>query len=144
MRLFIAEFRDSDAMLFDEVMKVLEQHPDFQKYEIQDDSSLLLPGLEIYPERRQIYCGKEEIHLTVKEFDLLCLLVANKGRVLTYEQIYERVWGDFISGSESVAIRYHICNLREKINAAFPEAPFGIRCVREVGYCFEIKSIQYT
>ena len=85
-----------------------------------------------------------EIHLTAKEYRLLWLLVVNKGQVLTYQQIYEKVWGDISSGGESAAIGYHICNLRDKLYAAFPDAPFEIRCVREVGYCFEVHSMQST
>ena len=35
-------------------------------------------------------------------------------------------------------IGFHICNLREKLFAASPDAPFMIRCERNVGYCFEL------
>lgn len=49
---------------------------------------LSLPKFEIYPDRRKIYRDRQEIKLTTKEYDLICLLVENKGRVLTYEQIY--------------------------------------------------------
>ena len=65
---------------------------------------------------------------------------ANKGRVLTYDQIYSKVWGEDSYGDESNAIGCHIRNLREKLYEAEPDAPFTIRCVREVGYCFEINS----
>lgn len=43
-------------------------------------------------------------------------------------------------GDESNAIGCHIPNLGEKLYEAEPDAPFTIRCVREVGYCFEINS----
>lgn len=38
-------------------------------------------------------------------------------------QIYESVWGDISSGNENTAIGFHICNLREKLYAASPDAP---------------------
>lgn len=41
---------------------------------------------------------------------------------------------------ESNAIGYHIRHLREKMYEAEPDAPFTIRCVREVGDCFEVSS----
>ena len=40
----------------------------------------------------------------------LLLLATNKGRVLTYAQIYEQVWGDFTTGNENNTIGFHICN----------------------------------
>lgn len=132
------EFNDKDSYVFDEVMEVLKRHPDFECLRLSDEAVLSLPGLEIYPERRKIYRDRREINLTAKEYDLLCLLVANKGRVLTYDQIYQKVWGEDAFGSESNAIGCHIRNLREKLYEAEPNAPFTIRCVREVGYCFEI------
>lgn len=119
-------------------MRDLERHPAFEKLKIKDETVRSLPGLEIHPQSRKIYRDRREIHLTTKEFDLLNLLVANKGRVLTYDQIYSKVWGDDAFGNESKSIGYHICNLREKLYEASPEAPFTIRCVRDVGYCFEL------
>ena len=130
--------------IFDEVMEILKKHPEFQKYEIQNESKWSLPGLEINPGRRKVYCDGKEVHLTAKEYRLLLLLVVNRGLVLTYQQIYEKVWGDISSGGESTAIGYHICNLRDKLYKALPDALFEIRCVREIGYCFEVQSIQST
>ncbi len=132
------EFDDKDSLIFDEIMRSLERNPAFAKLKLKDETLLSLPGLEIHPQSRKIYRDRREIHLTTKEFDLLNLLVANKGRVLTYEQIYNKVWGDDAFGNESKSIGYHICNLREKLYEASPEAPFTIRCVRDVGYCFEL------
>ena len=101
---------------------------------------LSLPSLEIYPSKRKVFRDRQEIQLTAKEYEILLLLAANKGHVLTYRQIYEKVWGDFPSGGESNTIGFHICNLREKLYQAAPNAPFTIRSVREVGYCFEIQA----
>lgn len=143
-RLLIMEFADNENSTFDEVMELLKKHPNFQMPEMQKESKLSFPGFEIYPERRKVYCNSREIHLTAKEYRLLWLLVVNKGQVLTYQQLYEKVWDDISSGNESTAIGYHICNLRDKLYDAFPDAPFEIRCVREVGYCFEVHSMQST
>lgn len=69
------EFADNESSTFDEVLGVLKKHSDFQKYEIQNESKLSFPGIEIYPERRKVYCNSKEIHLTTKEYRLLWLLV---------------------------------------------------------------------
>lgn len=131
------EFSEQDTTVFEEVMAVLKRYPDFEKLHLDDEMVLSLPGLEIYPDRRKIYRDRQEIHLTAKEYDLLCLLVYNQGRVLTYEQIYQKVWGEEPFGKESNAIGCHIRNLREKLFQASPNTPINIRCVREVGYCLE-------
>lgn len=137
-RILVIEFDDQDSPIFDEIMQALEGHPALENFKLKDETILSLPGLEIYPQSRKIYRNRKEIHLTTKEYDLLTLLIANKGRVLTYNQIYSKVWGDDALGNESKSIGYHICNLREKLFEASPEAPFTIRCVRDVGYCFEL------
>ena len=137
MRIMVLEFTDCDSAIFDEIMEVVNRHPDIEYLRVKDEQVLSLPGLEIYPGRRKIYRDRREINLTAKEYDLLCLLVANKGQVLTYDQIYRKVWGEDAYGDESNAIGCHVRNLREKLYEAEPDAPFIIRCVREVGYCFE-------
>lgn len=136
----IVEFNRQDSPAFDEVMEVLKRYPDFEYVQMNDDSILSVPGLEIYPSRRKIYRGRKEISLTAKEYDLFCLLVVNRGQVLTYGQIYRKVWGDEAIGRENNAVKCHIRNLRDKLYKAMPDASFKIRCVREVGYCFDVVS----
>ena len=73
--------------------------------------------------------------LAPREFDLLSLLVANKGRVLSREEILRRVWGyGYIGDSRTVDV--HIRWLRAKIEAD-PSSPQRIITVRGVGYRFE-------
>ncbi len=141
-RLLVIEFDEQDVSVFDEIMRALKRHPAFERLRVNSDATsdvvLELPGLEIYPDRRKVFRDRREINLTTKEYDLLCLLVANKRIVLTYEQIYQKVWGEEGLGNESNAVGCHIRNLREKLYAASPDSPFTIRCVREVGYCLDV------
>lgn len=139
-RLLVIEFNEQNSSVFDEIMKVLREYPDFEYLRLKDEPMISLPGLEIYPGQRKIYRDRREINLTTKEFEILILLVANKGRVLTYDQIYQKVWGEEGFGSENNTVGCQVRNLREKLYEAEPDAPFTIRCVREVGYCFEINS----
>lgn len=143
-RILLIEFYEEDSIAFDEVMMVLKNYPNFNIVRLSRETVISIPGLTIYPEQRKIYRDKQEIHLTTKEYDLLCLLVVNRGQILTYAQIYEKVWGAISSGSENKTIRYHIYRLRGKLYAATTDEPFSIRCVREVGYCFELNPIKST
>ena len=138
-RVLVIEFNEQDTSVFDEVIGVLKRYPDFEHLRLSKETVISLPGLEIYPDRRKVYRDNSEINLTTKEYNLLCFLVVNKGRVLTYEQICERIWDEVCICGESNAVGCHIHNLRKKLNAAAPDTPFTIRCVREIGYCFEIK-----
>lgn len=132
------EFSEWESITIDKIKEALMYHFNIENTQINDDMVLSSPGLEIYPDRRKVYCNCQEISLTTKEYNLLCLLVENKGKVLTYDQIYQRVWSEEAIGNENNAIACHIHNLREKIYKVLPEALFSICCVREVGYCFDV------
>ena len=137
-RVLVIEFEDGDSSVFDEIMKALEQHPDFEQFRLRNESMLSLPGLEIFIRRRKVYSSYTEILLTTKEFDILCMLAANKGIVLTYEQIYDKLWKEDAADNVNNTIGCHVRSLRRKINRVIPAPAFSIRCVRDVGYCLEV------
>lgn len=126
-RLLVIEFDEQDVSVFDEIMRALKHHPAFERLRVNSDVTgnavLELPGLEINPDRRKVFRDRREINLTTKEYDLLCLLAANKGIVLTYEQIYERVWGEEGLGNESNAV-HHTAEKHDKEHTLFGK---GIR-----------------
>jgi len=73
--------------------------------------------------------------LTPREFALLAVLVAGKGRAFTREQLLERLWGqDWVGDTRTVDV--HVRWLREKIEAD-PSEPRRIITIRGVGYRFE-------
>lgn len=77
-------------------------------------------------------CG-ESISLTLKEFDLLQMLMNNCGHVLTRDHLLESVWGwDFAGNTRTVDA--HIQTLRQKIASASAEAASMVETVRGVGY----------
>lgn len=115
----------------------MKHHSAFERLWLSNEEILLLSELKIYPGRRKVYCGSEEIDLMSKEFDLLCLLVVNKGYVLTYAQIYEKIWGEDSLGDENNSVGCHVRSLRRKLCRRYPDAPFTIRCLRNIGYCLE-------
>lgn len=81
-------------------------------------------------------CKKDvPIDLTAKEFDLLLLLVENKGKALTKEFLFNQIWGSD-SFSEQQTLTVHIKWLRQKIEDD-PKAPKRIMTVWGVGYKYE-------
>ena len=62
----------------------MKRRPEVELLRLKDEPVLSLPGMEIDLAHRKVYCDNQEISLTVKEYDILCLFAANKGRVLTY------------------------------------------------------------
>jgi DNA-binding response OmpR family regulator len=84
---------------------------------------------------RRVSMGGREIKLSHKEFDLLSVLVRNKGAVLSRDLLLEQVWGyDRVGDDRTVDV--HVRWLREKIEAD-PSDPQRIVTVRGVGYRFE-------
>ncbi|MBP3771563.1 MAG: winged helix-turn-helix transcriptional regulator, partial [Treponema sp.] len=65
--------------------------------------------------KHQVFCGEKEIFLTVKEFDLLCLLLENKGNILTREQLLSKIWKTDMD-VETRTVDVHIRYLRKKLN----------------------------
>jgi len=75
-----------------------------------------------------------EIYLTNKEYELLYLLAANEGTVLSKEQIYDKIWGEDIHGVIKT-VTVHINRLRDKIEKD-PAKSMHIQTVWGTGYRF--------
>lgn len=131
------EFNEQDKEFVDRLMCAVGHSPASQGLWVGSDELLSLSELEIYTGRRKVYVDGAELDLMAKEFDILCLLVINKGYVLTYSQIYEKIWGEESIGDESNSVGCHIRSLRRKLSKGYPDAPFTIRCYRNIGYCLE-------
>ncbi len=88
---------------------------------------LQVGALQLDPAARQVTFRGDRIELQAREFAMLHELMLNAGRVLSREQLVERLyaWGEEI---ESNAIEVHVHHLRRKL------APEVIRTVRGVGY----------
>ncbi len=133
-RILVIEFDDPDSTAFDEIMEALKKYPNFDHLHLNEETVLSLPGLEINLDRRKVYSKQNEIALTAKEYDILCLLCANKDRVLTYDQIYQMIWGADALGNERKCVGFHVHNLRKKLSGVDLTLPFVIESIREVGY----------
>src|SRR5579859_1228775 len=87
------------------------------------------------PERHEVFVRGTSVTLPLKEFELLELLLANAGRVLTRETLIDRVWGPNYYG-DTKTLDVHIKRLRSKIEDN-PASPRRITTIRGLGYKFE-------
>lgn len=91
-------------------------------------------GFSINFSRREVLVGTEKVELTLKEFELLEILVKNKGKILTRETLLDKIWGyEFIGETRTVDV--HIRYLRKKIEEDDKNPKF-IETIRGVGYRF--------
>lgn len=85
--------------------------------------------LYVSPSRHIVRVEGTEVSLTLKEFEILCLLLENRGIVLTRDRILDKVWRDGM-GRESRTVDVHIRTLRQKLG----HAGRLIETVRGIGY----------
>ena len=85
--------------------------------------------LYVSPARHLATVNNEPITLTLKEYEVLCLLLKNSGTVLTRTQLLNQVWGYEFDG-ESRTVDVHIRTLRQKLK----EAGEYVETIRGVGY----------
>ena len=91
-------------------------------------------SLRIDIDARQVTVDERPVELTAIEFDLLRVLAENRGRVLTREQLLEKVWGGEYFGEMRV-VDVHLGHVRQKLG----DGGF-ITTVRGVGYRFEAEA----
>jgi len=85
--------------------------------------------------KHEVKVRGEVVKVPLKEFELLEFLISNPGRVLTREQIIDRVWGPYYSG-DTKTLDVHIKRLRSKVEID-PSDPKVITTVRGLGYRLE-------
>jgi len=98
-----------------------------------DDSSVLEAGeLRLDRERHEVTRAGEPVKLPLKEFELLALLMANKGLVVTRQTLIDRVWGyDYVGDTKTLDV--HVKRLRAKVEPN-PDTPELIVTIRGLGY----------
>lgn len=92
-------------------------------------------GLELNTTTKEVKVDGEVIKVTPIEFKILNLLLANKGRVFSIDEIYERVWNEESFNVENT-VAVHIRRIREKIEIN-PKEPRYLKVVWGVGYKIE-------
>jgi two-component system response regulator RegX3 len=117
-----------------EIENVLKQKNDILINSINTISNIVFPKLVIYEDNHVVISNGIKKHFTDQQFRILLCLARNPGRVFTYEQIYEAVWGEEYL-REKGNIMSQIRHIREKIEPD-ESFPHYIENVRGVGYRF--------
>lgn len=94
-----------------------------------DSSEYIVGDLYVCPEKHIVRAKGREITLTFKEYELLCLMISNRGTVFTRDQILQKIWGFEFDG-ENRTVDVHIRTLRTKLG----ECGEYIETVRGIGY----------
>jgi two-component system response regulator RegX3 len=76
----------------------------------------------------------QELRLKAMEYKLLCYLIQHKNRIIPKEELFDKVWGDTITGDGTLNV--HIRHIREKIEEN-PNEPRFIKTIWGTGYLFE-------
>ena len=92
-------------------------------------------GLTINDSLKKVCVDGEEVKLTPIEYNILLLLVKNKGKVFSINQIYESIWNEEAIGADNT-VAVHIRHIREKIEIN-PKDPRYLKVVWGVGYKIE-------
>jgi DNA-binding response OmpR family regulator len=92
-------------------------------------------GLVINDELKKVYVDGDEVKLTPMEYNILLLLMKNKGKVFSIAQIYEQIWKEEAIGADNT-VAVHIRHIREKIEIN-PREPRYLKVVWGVGYKIE-------
>lgn len=109
----------------------------FRRADIPNDIAPIIisaGNITIDTERHEVYNGEQRLEMPLKEYELLKILMQNKGKVLSRELLLEKVWGfDYFGETRTVDV--HIRYLRQKIEKD-DSKPEYIETVRGVGYRF--------
>ena len=89
-------------------------------------------GLRVDLEKREVFVGKKEIHLTPIEYKVLTVLIRRAGKVVTQQQLLEEVWGQ-VRGDQTQYLRIYIHQLRQKLESN-PVRPRYLITEAGVGY----------
>ena len=104
-----------------------------QKEEI-NENIFTAGGLELNLDTKEVFVDEKLVKMTPSEFKILSLLIKNKGRVFSADEIYERVWNEEAINTDTIMV--HVRNIREKIEIN-PKNPKYLKVVWGVGYKIE-------
>jgi two-component system, OmpR family, response regulator RegX3 len=97
--------------------------------------ALQVGDVALDPEKHEVRIRGDVVQLPLKEFELLHVLLANAGRVITREQLIDRVWGsDYVGDTKTLDV--HVKRLRAKVEPD-PTNPERIVTIRGLGYKYD-------
>lgn len=122
------------AELVARVKSQLRRYLLFSKPDVNEDNLLERGNLKLNMDNYQAIKKGKVINLTLKEFEILKLLMLNPNKVFTKSQIYRTVWeNNYLSDENTIIV--HIRRLREKIEDN-PSSPKYVKTIWGIGYKF--------
>ncbi|MBU8713422.1 MULTISPECIES: response regulator transcription factor [Brevibacillus] len=116
------------------VKSQLRRYTNLGNYKATEDE-IQVRGLSLNKSTKSVAVDGNEVRLTATEYKILELLMENKGRVFSIEEIYERVWREpYLNAENTVAV--HVRRIREKIEIN-PKEPKYLKVVWGIGYKIE-------
>ena len=118
-------------------MRAVMRRSSLTQTEIDDVGygAIRVGDVTIDPERHVVTIRDEVVKLPLKEFELLYVLMVNAGKVMTRENLIDRVWGsDYFGDTKTLDV--HIKRLRSKVESD-PANPVNIVTIRGLGYKYE-------
>lgn len=102
---------------------------------VKEENDIFVAGnLKVNFERREVLISDSKVDLTLKEYELLDILIKNRGKILTRDTLLDKVWGyEYIGETRTVDV--HIRYIRKKIEEDDKNPKF-IETIRGVGYRF--------
>jgi len=116
------------------VKSQLRRYTNLGTYKVTEDE-IQVRGLTLNKSTKTVSVDGNDVRLTATEYKILELLMENKGRVFSIEEIYERVWREpYLNAENTVAV--HVRRIREKIEIN-PKEPKYLKVVWGIGYKIE-------
>ena len=117
------------------VNSAIRRYTQLGNLDVNDNTLFKSGGLMLNDETKEVFVDGKEVKLTPIEYNILMLLVKNKGKVFSIDQIYESIWNEEAIGADNT-VAVHIRHIREKIEIN-PKEPRYLKVVWGVGYKIE-------
>jgi len=117
------------------VRAALRRSTDEEPADMDSQEVLEIGDVRLDAGRHEVFVRGEAVPLPLKEFELLELLLANAGRVLTRDVLIDRIWGPNYFG-DTKTLDVHVKRLRAKVEED-PSNPSRVVTIRGVGYRYE-------
>lgn len=115
-------------------LRRIEEDRDEELPAVEGNKLIRVKDIEIDSEKYEVKKNGEKLSLTLKEFELLKILVENRGKVLTRDFLLDKIWGYDYAG-ETRTVDVHIRHVRQKLKDEEGSNPL-VETIRGVGYRF--------
>ena len=105
-----------------------------------DPQGRLVAGpIVLDPERHEVRVAERRVDLSPREFEVLRVLLAHQGRIVTKGRLLRAVWGEAFQGEDDY-VYVHVGHVRRKLNAVDPATRAGALIVTEPGVGYRIQA----